>query len=174
MEVLQTNAYFAHPEILVLGMLCDKDENVRRIAVNKIQCINRNNHHQSQFMEHEDCEASSSQSNNNSTTAVRKFILPELNVKAKAYHQLVNLDSMDFEQPPAVQYLDDATIEQCRSHPLILKHPCHNQRVERHVKLVTEASVSVAGHDNRDGMICQRIRSRKLMKQFETKKQFNV
>ena len=39
------------------------------------------------------------------------------------------------------------------------KHPCHNQRVEHHAKLVTEASASVAGHDNRDGMIRQRIRS---------------
>ena len=40
MEVLQKNAYFAHPENLVLGMLCD-DERVHRIAVNKIQCIRK-------------------------------------------------------------------------------------------------------------------------------------
>ena len=71
--------------------------------------------------------------------------------------------------------VDDATIEQCRHQPLILKHPCHNKRVEYHVKLVTEASASVAGNDiNRDGMICQRIGSRKLVKRFEIKMQFNV
>ena len=48
---------------------------------------------------------------------------------------------------------------------LIVKHPCHNQRVQHHVKLVTEALASVAGHDNRDGMIGQKIRSRKLAKE---------
>ena len=49
------------------------------------------------------------------------------------------------------------------------KASLHNQRVERHVKLVTEASPSVEEHDNRAGMICQRIRSRKLMKTIEQK-----
>ena len=88
--------------------------------------------------------ASSSQSNNSSRVAVWKFILPKLNVKAKAYYQLVNLDSIDFEQPPAVRHLDDAMIEQCRHQPLILNHLCHNRRLERHVKLVTEVSASVA------------------------------
>ena len=43
---------------------------------------------------------------------------------------------------------------------------CHNQDVEQHVKLVTEASMSVAGHEKRDDLIRQRIRSRKLIKCF--------
>ena len=50
--------------------------------------------------------------------------------------------------------------------PLKLKHPCHNQKMQRHVKLVTEAAGAVAGFDRRDGLIRQRIRSRKLMKIF--------
>jgi len=29
--------------------------------------------------------------------------------------------------------------------PLVLQHPCHNQAVERHVKLVTEAASVVTG-----------------------------
>ena len=52
---------------------------------------------------------------------------------------------------------------------MISKHFSHNQRVERHVILGTEAAISVAGQDNRYGMICPRIKPRKLIKQFETK-----
>ena len=40
-EVLQRNAYLAYPENLILGMLCDEDEGVCRIAVSKIQCIKK-------------------------------------------------------------------------------------------------------------------------------------
>ena len=36
MKVLQRNAYFAHSEIVILGMLAEDDENVRRRAVDKI------------------------------------------------------------------------------------------------------------------------------------------
>ena len=67
-EVLQRNAYFAHPENIVLGMLCDEDECLRTIAVNKVQSIRRNNHHRSQIFEQQNCEASPSQENSNSTT----------------------------------------------------------------------------------------------------------
>jgi len=34
-KVIQRNAFFAYPENILLGMLSD-DENVRRLAVNKI------------------------------------------------------------------------------------------------------------------------------------------
>ena len=54
----------------------------------------------------------------------------------------------------------------------MLHHPCHNQSVERHVKLVTEASAQVEGFARRDGIIRQKIKSRKLLKTFNTKMQF--
>ena len=126
------------------------------------------------IIKYQDSEASSSQSNDISQIVVQKFILPNLNVEAKAYHQVVNLDNIDFKQPPAIRHLDNATIEQSKHQSLILKHPCFNQRVERQVNVVTEASASAAGHVNRDDIIHQRIRLRKLMKIFETKMQFNV
>ena len=53
-----------------------------------------------------------------------------------------------------------------------LDHPCHNQCVERHVKTVTEAAAQVEGFERRDGLIRQKIKSRKLLKKFDTKVQF--
>ena len=64
--------------------------------------------------------------------------------------------------------MSDAEIEALGSHHLVLNHPCRNQGVEQHVKLVTEASMSVAGHEKQDGLIRQCIRSRNLIKCFES------
>ena len=36
MKVLQRNAYFAHSENVILGMLAEDDENIRRRAVDKV------------------------------------------------------------------------------------------------------------------------------------------
>ena len=55
---------------------------------------------------------------------------------------------------------------------LKLDHPCHNQAVERHVKVVTEASGQVVGYEKRDGLIRQKLKSRMIMKKFDTKQQF--
>ena len=54
-----------------------------------------------------------------------------------------------------------------------LKMPCHNQAVERHIKVVTEVSMLVSVFERRDGFIRQKLKSRKLMKRYNTKKQFN-
>ena len=71
-------------------------------------------------------------------------------------------------EPSALKYLLNKEIEDFQQHKRILEHPCHNQGVERHIKLVFEASAAVAGFKNRDGLIKQKIRSRKLMKTFNT------
>ena len=39
LTVLQRNAYFAHHENIILAMLGDDDESVRRLAVNKVLSI---------------------------------------------------------------------------------------------------------------------------------------
>ena len=125
LDVLQRNGYFAHPENVLVAMLGDDNEDLRRLAVNKI-------------------------------------------------FAMVNMNLPDITEPPATRLLSDEAINSLRLTPLRLDHPCHNQAVERHVKLVTEASAAAATFERRDGIIRQRIHSRKLMKCFETKKQFNV
>ena len=84
-----------------------------------------------------------------------------------------SLNLEDMHEPPTLQGLTNMEIEAFWENQLILEHPCHNQAVERNIKLVTEASAAVTGFEKRDGLI-QKIRSRRLMKAFNTKKQFNV
>ena len=85
---------------------------------------------------------------------------------------MVNLNIPGIHKPLVTKFSNEE-INELRLQPIKLDHPCHNQVVEQHMKLVTEASGSAAGHERRDGMIRQRIQSKKLIKSFETKKQFN-
>ena len=49
-------------------------------------------------------------------------------------------------------------------------YPNHTQAVERAVKITTEAASKVVGFEQRHGMICQRIKARKLISKFHSKK----
>ena len=104
-------------------------------------------------------------------STVRLFEPPTLDLTVNSYYKMVNLTSCH-QQPPVIEHLTDLDIEQCRIRPLQLDHPCHNQCVERHVKMVTEAAAQVEGFERRDGLIRQKIKSRKLLKKFDTKVQF--
>ena len=104
---------------------------------------------------------------------IRRYNLPIINIEARSYHKIVDLNSKEIKQPPAIKSFSDLDIDDILNTPLKLDYPCHNQSVERHVKLVTEASSQVAGFERRDDLIRQKIRSRKLMKVLNTKKEFS-
>ena len=158
--VLQRNAYFAHHENILLAMLADNDHNVRLLAVKKILSIKVSKKNLNTVGRDEEVD-------------VRKFITPKINTNAKTYYSLSNLSLKDMHEPPALKHLLNKEIEAFQQHKLNLEHPCHNLAVERPIKLVSEASAAVAGFKNRNGLTRQKIQSRKLMKTFNTKKQFN-
>ena len=63
---------------------------------------------------------------------------------------------------PVLSLIEEDKIFEFIEKPLKLGHECHSKIVERHVKLVTEASAFMVGHDRKDGVIRNKIRSRKL------------
>ena len=146
-DVVQRNGYFGHPESILIAILGDDDQAVRDKGVNHVLSLRKND------------------------TSVRLFHLPTLNLEADTYYELADLEICQ-QQPPAIRHLFDSEIEDCRMKPLILHHPCYNQTVERHAKLVTEASAQVTGFETRDRLICQKIRSRKLLKSLTLKCNF--
>ena len=87
---------------------------------------------------------------------------------------MVNMNFPEIHEPSATKQFSYEKINKLPLQPLQADHPCHNQAVEQHVKLVTEASTLTAGHESHDGMIRHRIQSRKQMKSSETMKQFNI
>ena len=75
-------------------------------------------------------------------------------------------------EPPAITYLNEENLTKVKTSRLKFMHACHNRAVERLVKIVCEAASQVTSFEKRDGFIRRKIRSRKLVKQFDTKSQF--
>lgn len=149
-EVLNNNSYFAHGENILLSMLADIDDKLRKNAVDIILHL---------------------KSSPSSTTNVRVFKKPAINFKSNTYTEM-SPQSTWHTVPPLLNTLSNNDILTFLTIPLKSKHTCHSQNVERHIKNVTEAAHTVSGFERRDGMIRQKIRSRKLMKKFDSKKQF--
>ena len=162
MNNLQNNAYFGHGENILLTMLADDNESVQRRAVDKAL----------QIEQYEDNKGRADEIMSFSAhmTKVRKFKIPKIDFNAESYDTLINVDQEC--KTESLLKLPYNKIEGIRKSPEKFSHPCHNQAVEKHVTLVTEASSNVVGFKSRDGLIRQKIRSRKLMKSFDSKNQF--
>ena len=104
------------------------------------------------------------------------FITPKVNAGDKAYYdyEMSDLHLPNTHEPPATTCMSDNALQQLATNKLELNHPCHNQAVEHHIQLVAEAATAVEGFDRRDGMIRQKVKSRRLMPCYDTRKQFNV
>ena len=121
-------------------MLADNDYNVGLLAVNKILCMRVSKKNLDNVGRDEKVD-------------VRKLITPKINTNAKICYSLTSLSLKDMHEPPALKHLLNKEIETFQQYKVNLEHPCHNQAVERHIKLVPEASATVAGFKNRDGLI---------------------
>lgn len=161
-NTISRNAFFAHPENVLLSMLNDDDENIRCRAWQKILEIRK------------------TQSNE----GIRRFDLPRLNFRLNNYLDMIDFDQETRTVPPVLRNfkfpVDDAKYYaemKLGDHDLgfdINKLPCHTQSVERCVKIVTEASRAVCGEDRRNGYIINTLHSRNVMPRFRTKKDFNL
>ena len=153
LKVIERNAYFAHPENILLGMLADPDESIRKAAVDKIVHIRNHGAKATEWLK-------------KAAKTWLFFVLrwTQINCKAQSYHDRANIDAEEIAQAPLLQSLSFMEIQDLRGAPLKASCPCHNQAVKRHFKLVTEASSITTGFASRNGLIKQRIKSRHLMK----------
>ena len=142
-------------------MLADNDPNVRESAVTKVIKLR-------------ELASAKQMPEDINSEKIRYFKVPTLNFETAHYYELFEIDKECITEPPAIRHLSIVEIQGIRSIPLTLAHPCHNQAVERHVKLVSQASSMATTFERRDGMIRQQIRSHTLMKCFDSKKQFMV
>lgn len=156
LKTIQRNAFFAHPENILLTMLQDEAAHIRELALRRILKAKK--------------ELKGKK--------VREFHLPQLRVEACNYYDLIDWASEKVTEPPLLMKYSETEISSILQDSAgenwlqIEKYPCHTQAVERCVKLVTEASLAVCGPEARDGFIRTRIKSRQDMPYFETKSQF--
>lgn len=154
LPVIQRNAFYAHPENLLISMLADESKVLRELAYRRIMKVR---------------EAGGS-------SEVRKFEVPELNPTATSYNTLIYWHELTLTEPPLTKDMTAETlqtvVEENNMKVIVPELPCHTQCVERYVKLVTNASSKVVGYKARDGFIRNQIKSRKSMPAFETKSNF--
>ena len=92
--------------------------------------------------------------NNKGDTGVRTFRIPKINQDATHVTELIKMDEENVTEPILTAHLTKMELIQFRKVPMtVAAFPSHTQSVERCIKLVTMASVSVCGHDARDGFI---------------------
>ena len=147
--VIQRNAYFAHPENMLLCMLSDERKHIRELAMRRILRARSEEY------------------------GLRVFSIPKLNFAATDYIDLIDWQKTPVSEPPILANNSADDIEMfvaCGDTPVMdfPKYPCHTQAVERCVKLVTEASSLVCGVKTRDGFIRVRLESRHIMPRFDT------
>ena len=179
-----TTVFFAHGENILVLMLSNSDEFVRRKAVNIIMKLRENGEQVSEGELTEDVNNNVDVSDEMIESflnmsqyppmdkSVRVFKKPIINFKASSYHEMTPSEWRT--QPPVLKEYNNSFIRSLEQIPLKLDFKCHSQNIERHVKTVTEAAAAVCGHDRSDGNIRNKIKSRKLMKSFISKKCFNA
>ena len=147
--VVQRNAYWAHPEAVLLAMAADQDQQVRVRSMQAIQeCRQRL------------CGGEK----------VRPFVLPAVNFSAQSYPELFDWETSYITEPPLTLKLSDEAIEGLVDVPLVVDaFPVHTVAVERAVKEVTQAAARVVGEAARHSYICSRLRHRKQLPVFTSK-----
>lgn len=153
--VIQRNAYFAHPENLLLAMIKDKRPNIRKLALCRIIRTREQQR----------------------PNSIRQFKVPVLNFDAQEYYEMIDHESFKNIEPPLTRSLTTAEIknyitngEEMITFPKLV---CHTQAVERCVRLVTEAAAAV-GDLERDGYIRSRLMSRSIMPRYNKKSEYKL
>ena len=157
--VIQRNGYYAHPENVLLCMLCDERKHIRELGLRRLLKAR---------LEHKN--------------GVRKFVVPKLNFHAEDFIDMIKWTDITITEPPMTKHITDEDLKKyisearepsCQMQSIDFpRFPCHTQAVERVIKLVTESSLSVCGPEARDGFVKAKIASQKMMPKFETKKHF--
>jgi hypothetical protein len=151
--VIQRNAYWGHPENLLLSMLRDSRPHIRYKAVTHIIEAREDN------------------------DVFRQFVVPNIDLNAPSYEKMIQWDRDAITEPPLTKHLTTADLK----HALLTGEelafaelPNHTQSVERTVKLVTETAAKYFGHDRRHGAIATTMKARDAMKDFNSKQDFST
>ena len=164
-EVIKRNGYFAHHENVLIALVNDDNESLRKLGwrmAKKARELMKGNKN------------------------IRAFSIPKINFSAENYYNIVDWDVF-YTEPPLTKIMSDEDIDAHIENGNFPKHPymslaccsisnipCHSQAVERMVKLVSESAKNVVGDSNRDGFIRSTIKSRRNNPYFETKADYNL
>ena len=147
------NAYWAHPEVLLLAMLADQKESIRSKAVEKILSLRGGSDH--------------------GDDQPRLYEVPVLKSNANSCTEMIDWKSEAIYEPVLTVKMNKSDLLSLKKSPLILpRYPSNTQSVERLVKQTFRAASSVAGFAARGGFLRASATSRQLLPKFESKQDF--
>ena len=108
-------------------------------------------------------------------TCVRPYKIPKtFNLNAHELKELIDWEKEKITEPSLTAHMTVAELQLVKQVPLtVRKFSLHTQSCERAVKLVSEASASVAGQKKRHGFIKQQISERKKMGSLRVKRKLS-
>lgn len=152
-KCIRRNAFFAHPENVLLAQLASKEQSHRVDAVHKILQIR----------------------DRIGDDTVRVFKVPTLNFNARSWTDMTFENETCMTEPPFTLQLSDDELQEIVDTPLeVPKFKCHTQMVERAVKEVTRVSKTIISKEKRNSMIKLTLLNRATYPKFESKKDFVV
>ena len=157
--VVQRNAYFADPALLLCSMLESEDNTLRHKAVSIIQQIK---------------SKPQTPPRAHVLKGIRKHVNPTLQWGSRNWWEIIELEKARIDEPRILERITNDELENMLQTPACFpKYPCHSQSVERAVKLVSTAAKKVYVEERRHSFILAVCQSRKDRKPFETKKQYS-
>ena len=146
-------SWHAHPENLLVPLLCSEDTSDRNFAVEKILKLRNES--------------------DVGDSSPRIFLPPPLNFKARSLVDLIDWKEVPVTESRLTSDLTLAEINDLRETPLqVPPYPCHTQAVERMIRELTDVAQRVAGSEARDGYLKSRMASRAQYKDTTTKRDF--
>ena len=150
-DTLSRGAYHAHPENIILALLCSNLEDERAFAIKKILEI------RGPF--------------NLGNPSFRERITPQLNFEATTLKDLILWDETTPYEPIFTCNMSKDTIKSFQNSPMKAPNfPIHSQSTERAVQNVTKACMMVYGQDKRDAYIKGMLGHREIYPVIESKK----
>ena len=105
--------------------------------------------------------------------SVRKFVVPDINYECEDYTEMIDFDKEVIYEPNLTADLTLDDIEKIKLEKLsVKKFSNNNQGVERLVKQTSRACERVVGWARRDGFLRASAKSRTLMPNFSSKRDF--
>ena len=150
--VIQRNAFGAHHKSILATMVSSTNLNHNQLAWRGIR---------------------RSREQSVSDRRIRQLRVPKLNINANSYIDLIDWTDKTLSEPSFTYSVTTNEIKEMFDSKAffevkISELPCHTQSVERHLKLVTEASSLVCDHASREGLIRNKLSSRATMPCFNT------
>ena len=158
---LASEAWWAHPEPILVTLLASNDVNDRVFAIETIKRVRGG-------LWVDDATVYPG------SAAPRRYAVPQtVNLEAEKLQDLINWDKEAITEPVFTVKLSLKQLEELKDHPIELpNYSIHTQSCERAVKSVTEAAAAVSGWEKRDGVVKAQVNHRTLQPVLKSKKHF--